>query len=263
MKKTLIALAVAASAAVSGSAMAWTANGTGGSVDLGGTLTPVVKVTPWEVQVGAKVGDLDATIIENATETEIVTKKPIPILGIRTISKNVFKGTTGISPRISFNKALDLNSFSNSIGTITLDVMDANNSKIGTLNAPMFAAAEISKVSLDGSFQKLFPAFASGLDRSFGGGLPRAENQMMKGDVGPRAVALYQDATLNFNTQGIQVKSGPANADNFISDQYTHSAYYVSGIEQGGKIHISLDNPASANTSVVWNASLPVTVSYQ
>ncbi|ENK8257946.1 hypothetical protein AB4C84_004676, partial [Escherichia coli] len=47
MKKTLIALAVAASAAVSGSAMAWTANGTGGSVDLGGTLTPVTKATPW------------------------------------------------------------------------------------------------------------------------------------------------------------------------------------------------------------------------
>lgn len=32
MKKTLIALAVAASAAVSGSAMAWTANGSGNSV---------------------------------------------------------------------------------------------------------------------------------------------------------------------------------------------------------------------------------------
>ena len=37
MKKTLIALAVATSAAVSGSAMAWTANGDGGSVSLSGT----------------------------------------------------------------------------------------------------------------------------------------------------------------------------------------------------------------------------------
>ncbi|HEI3186174.1 TPA: hypothetical protein SI321_005057, partial [Escherichia coli] len=55
MKKTLIALAVAASAAVSGSAMAWTANGTGGSVELGGTLNPVEKVTPWEVKVGDDV----------------------------------------------------------------------------------------------------------------------------------------------------------------------------------------------------------------
>ena len=60
MKKTLIALAVAASAAVSGSAMAWTANGTGGSVDMGGTLIPEGKVTPWEVKVGDAVKGLDA-----------------------------------------------------------------------------------------------------------------------------------------------------------------------------------------------------------
>lgn len=37
MKKTLIALAVAASAVVSGSAMAWTGGGNGGSLELGGT----------------------------------------------------------------------------------------------------------------------------------------------------------------------------------------------------------------------------------
>ncbi|EGJ4498914.1 hypothetical protein INB87_004741, partial [Escherichia coli] len=62
MKKTLIALAVAASAAVSGSAMAWTANGTGNSVELGGTLTPVEKVSPWEVKTGDAVTGLDAPI---------------------------------------------------------------------------------------------------------------------------------------------------------------------------------------------------------
>ena len=64
MKKTLIALAVAASAVVSGSAMAagWEQNGTGGSVDLGGTLTPVEKATPWEVKVGDAVTGLDGQI---------------------------------------------------------------------------------------------------------------------------------------------------------------------------------------------------------
>ncbi|EOK2317588.1 hypothetical protein ACXAQL_004570 [Escherichia coli] len=64
MKKTFIALVVAASAAVSVSAMAagWEQNGSGGSVDMSGTLTPVEKVTPWEVKVGDAVTGLDAQI---------------------------------------------------------------------------------------------------------------------------------------------------------------------------------------------------------
>lgn len=52
MKKTLIVLAVTASVMTSGSAMAWTLNGSGGSVELGGTLTPAEKVTLWEVKTG-------------------------------------------------------------------------------------------------------------------------------------------------------------------------------------------------------------------
>lgn len=261
MKKTLIALAVAASAAVSGSAMAWTANGTGGSVDLGGTLTPVVKVTPWEVQVGAAVSGLDA-IVENQSATKITAKKAIPILGIRTASSDAFVGGAGISPRISYDQALDTNSFSDSTGTITLDMKDAQAQKIGTVTVPLFAASEISKVSLDKSFKKMYPAFASGSDRSFGGGLPKTADQVAA-NAGSRATALFPDATAHFNKQGITVTSSAANADNFTSDQYTHSAYYVSGVEQGKEISVQLDNPAAANTSIVWNASLPVTVSYQ
>lgn len=46
MKKTLIALAVATSAAVSCSAMAWTTNGTGGTVDFGGHLAQLIKILP-------------------------------------------------------------------------------------------------------------------------------------------------------------------------------------------------------------------------
>lgn len=62
MKKTLIALAVAASAAVSGSAMAWEQNGTGGSVSLSGTVDVLQPTTPWEVQVGGNVNDLNTQI---------------------------------------------------------------------------------------------------------------------------------------------------------------------------------------------------------
>ncbi|HHN9985555.1 TPA: hypothetical protein ACP7UU_003712 [Escherichia coli] len=263
MKKTLIALAVAASAAVSGSAMAWTANGTGGNVDLGGTLTPVDIVTPWEVKIGDAVTNLDATIVKGQKAVSIVAKNAIPVLGIRTAKKEAFVGEVGISPRINYNGALDTNSFQDSTGTITLDVNDTQGNVIGTLTAPMFAGSEISKVSLDGtSFQKLYPAYASGSDRSFGLGLPKTADQVGN-NVGPRAVALFKEATLNFNAQGISAKSGPANSDNFTSADYKHSAYYVSGIETGKAINIDLKDPVAGDATITWKASLPITVSYQ
>lgn len=109
MKKTLIALAVAASAAVSGSAMAWTANGTGNSVDLGGTLTPVEKVTPWEVKTGAAVTGLDAQVTQGQTMVDVAVKKAIPVLGIRTqeVGKS-FPAQAGINPAITIRTQLIL-----------------------------------------------------------------------------------------------------------------------------------------------------------
>ncbi|MBJ4431454.1 hypothetical protein JGE53_19990 [Salmonella enterica subsp. enterica serovar Give] len=105
MKKTLIALAVAASAVVSGSAMAWTQTGTGGSLELGGTLTPQDKVTPWEVAVGAANTNLNTDIAKGERIVDIPVNKPIPVLGIRTISTTPFKGVNGISPQIDCKMA--------------------------------------------------------------------------------------------------------------------------------------------------------------
>lgn len=105
MKKTLIALAVAASAAVSGSAMAWTANGSGGSVNLGGALTPVEKLTPWEVKVGAAVNGLNGSIQKGATTVEIPANQNIPVLAIR--NNAVFNGQSGIVPAINYGGAIN------------------------------------------------------------------------------------------------------------------------------------------------------------
>lgn len=124
MKKTLIALAVAASAAVSGSAMAWTANGTGGSVDLGGTLTPIEKVTPWEAKVGDAVTGLDAQIHKGDTKVDIPVKTAISVLGIRTAQKAAFQGQAGIAPQIDFKGAVAYEKFSGSVTDLTLSVTD-------------------------------------------------------------------------------------------------------------------------------------------
>ncbi|EES4634805.1 TPA: hypothetical protein ACGTEY_004660, partial [Shigella sonnei] len=131
MKKTLIALAVAASAAVSGSAMAWTANGTGGSVDMGGILSPAHKVTPWEVKVGDAVKGLDAKIEKGQKTVEISLKSAIPLLGIRTQTSEVFHGQEGITPQISYGSAIDVHSFKEGMAPLTLEVKDSKGAKIG------------------------------------------------------------------------------------------------------------------------------------
>ncbi|MEJ9722214.1 hypothetical protein R1C91_22425 [Escherichia coli] len=257
MKKTLIALAVAASAAVSGSAMAWTANGTGGSVDLGGTLTPVEKVTPWEVKVGAAVNGLDGSIQKGQKEVRIETKTAISVLGIRTQTTRAFQGQSGISPQISYGAAINLDGFAANETTLNLEVKDSTGAnKIGTLSAPFLAVAAQSVKGPEVNYRAGVIARSEG--DLFFGGLPKSEagyNPVFN------ANGLVPDVTAHFDQQG-QEWSDSAGWSSVSNPKHTYSAYYASGIEQGKTIKITLEQPA-ASDAIAWKASLPVTVSYQ
>ncbi|ELS8141464.1 hypothetical protein QNZ28_005037 [Escherichia coli] len=263
MKKTLIALAVAASAAVSGSAMAWTQGGINGSVNIGGNLNPVKIPTPWEAEIGAAVSGLDTNVGTGTKNVSIRVDNAIPVLGIRTQTADAFVGQAGISPRVSYGDVVDASSYQDSTATMTLDVSDAQGNKIGQLTAPLFTAAEISKKGVSNAFTKLWVVYSTGSDRSFYPGLPRNADQVASGDITARSAALFPEAVQNFNTQSITVNSGAGNTDNFANPDYLYSAYYVSGIEAGKNINIILDNPFGDNGTVAWKATLPVTVSYQ
>ena len=251
MKKTLIALAVAASAAVSGSAMAWTANGTGGSVNLGGTLTPVEKVTPWEVKVGDAVTGLDAQIQKGQKVVNISVDKTIPILGIRSI-KNVFKGVSGVSPQIDYHGAVDAAKFTGGYVPLTLDVKDNHDAKIGTLTSTLGASADLS-VNEGASSNHYFYVQARNPGDVFYGGLGTImPEQNIAAKVFPGIGEHYD------NQDGTYL--APTNAT--IKPDILYSGYYGSGIPQGHTIKITLDNPAGAD-QIAWKATLPVTVSYQ
>ncbi|ENT7524934.1 hypothetical protein ACE45P_004524 [Escherichia coli] len=254
MKKTLIALAVAASAAVSGSAMAWTQNGTGSSVDLGGTLTPIDVITPWEVKVGAGANDLNANIRKGNTKVDIPVKKVISVLGIRSI--RTFEGQGSITPTIDYHGAIDISKFSNNTTGLTLDVNDAEGQKIGKLNATLSAMGRLSRVGVDDANLALY---ANGDGHAFFGGLSDKSNGVNDGDLGlPDRV--FPGAGERYSGQGVEY-TGKGHA--YVSNtSATYSAYYGSGIEQGQSIKITLDTPAGAD-AIDWNASLPVTVSYQ
>ncbi|ENT2734512.1 hypothetical protein ACFFMW_003568 [Escherichia coli] len=258
MKKTLIALAVAASAAVSGSAMAWTANGSGGSVDLGGTLTPLEKVTPWEVKVGAAVTGLDAQIQKGQKVVDVAVNKAIPVLGIRTQTNQAFQAAEGISPQINFNGAIDPSQFEAGKTTLTLDVKDNGSNKIGSLTTTVTAGALLSWSDNAGD-GKYFSLYSINDGDVFNGGLSTDRNGALNVDeVKSIAPVIFPGSMDNFTEQGTESLGKYFSTINLGAK---YSAFYASGIEQGNTINITLDQAAS-DEAIQWTASLPITVSY-
>lgn len=262
MKKTLIALAVAASAVVSGSAMAWTANGNSGSVDMVGTLTPVEKVTPWEVKVGAAVNSLDANIHKGDTEVNIPLKKAIPVLGIRVAdaTSKYFQGRPGITPKIDYHGAIDVNKFSRGEVPLTLDVKDMQDQTIGSLTVTLSAGAEYARKNQSTNETQKYVLYQRSNDELFFGGLgtnPDAVNTNSWGvanNIDPEFVANYTDFG---NKQALNPYYGDV-----MNTGLDYSAFYASGVQSDKTIKITLKK-AAASDAIAWKASLPVTVSYQ
>ncbi|HGD8935258.1 fimbrial protein [Escherichia coli] len=257
MKKTLIALAVAASAAVSGSAMAWTANGTGGSVELGGTVNVLSPNSPWEVKVGDAVNNLNAEIHSGDKKVVIPANREIPILGIRTVSNVPFHGQNGISPQIDFGKAVNIDSFQNGRADLTLDVKNDSDVKIGTLTTIFTSGAEGS--TSNGQISSKFNLFAANPGDAFYGGLGKS-NDKISNEGWYIAHLFGAEYVQNYNDQnGTFVAEG--NHEFFNNSQFTYSAVYAAGILDNANITITLEQPATSN--ITWKASLPVSVTYQ
>ncbi|EHD9149691.1 hypothetical protein JOV02_004280 [Salmonella enterica] len=263
MKKTLIALALAATT-VSGSAMAWTANGTGGSVELGGTLTPQDVVTPWEVQTGAAVTGLNVSIKKGQNTVDVPVNKAIPVLGIRTQTSTPFQGQPGVSPHVNYGGALNTSDISGSEGTLSLEVKDSANNKIGVMKAPILLAAQMTRKGVPGTSLSYVDdnrnLYASSTDSLFYGGVG-VNAASIAPDALSRIAAVIPEVADNLVVQGKEVEIGETLLAS--NKDITYSGYYGSGIESGKKIKITLDTPAQGNDAIAWKASFPVTVSYQ
>ncbi|HAX3344983.1 TPA: hypothetical protein JWL09_005245 [Escherichia coli] len=261
MKKTLIALAVAASAAVSGSAMAWTQNGTGGSVDLGGTLTLTEKATPWEVKVGSAVTGLDALIQKGYKTVNIPVNDAIPVLGIRSIEN--FVGRSGVDPMIDFQGAINPSEFSNGNAPLTLVVTDNAGSKIGTLKTELYAGAEFTSDSktTGKNVKAIVYANPSDAEHAFAGGLGLNKNGIDSRDAFIAVKEIDPEFIAKYNSNGATRISATHLTVKY--DDAIYSVFYGSGIQKGKQIQITLDQAASGDAPIQWKASLPVTVSYQ
>lgn len=262
MKKTLIALAVASSVVIPFSVMAWDVNGSGGSVNIGGSLTPAENITPWEVKTGAAVTGLDAEIQKGTTTINLLVKDAIPVLGIRSVNSGTFYGASQVNPQIDFNNAVDLDGFDSGKTTLSLDVMDKDGgNKIGRMTTKILTAAAANYKDESG-YGKKFRVTSQTAGTGFFGGVAK-NGDGMPPSPGQAAAKVFPEATQKYVVQeGLDSWSDPQEVL-FNDPKATYSAYYASGIEAGEIINIVLDNPVAGDAPIHWKASLPVTVYYQ
>ncbi|EFU9515025.1 hypothetical protein MTR46_01765 [Escherichia coli] len=260
MKKTLIALAVAVSAAISGSAMAWTPNGSGGSVELGGTLTPAGKTTPWSVKVG-NTSDLDAKIKEGQSVVTIPLNQPALFLGITTTAgKAGFYGQDGISPQIDYSGAVDLDKFKEGLTQVKIPVKDQDQNDIGYMEANFTAGAIQQWKEKDTGTVKRNSLYAAKSGDAFYGGVGKNSDGVMvsslvKGGLDELDPEIANTAWDNYTSVSIST------AD--FKGDWHYQGYYGGGIKKGENIKITLNTPAKGGEALKWYASLPVVVSYQ
>ncbi|MCI5246708.1 fimbrial protein [Escherichia coli] len=260
MKKTLIALAVAASAAISGSAMAWTPNGSGGSVELGGTLTPAGKTTPWSVKVG-NTSDLDAKIKEGQSVVTIPLNKPALFLGITTTAgKDGFYGQDGISPQIDYSGAVDLDKFKGGGTQVKIPVKDQDQNDIGYMEANFTSGAIQQWKEKDTGTVKRNSLYAAKSGDAFYGGVGKNSDGVMASSWVRRGLDELDPEIAN-TAWDSSIAVSTATAD--FKGDWHYQGYYGGGIKKGENIKITLNTPAKGGEALKWYASLPVVVSYQ
>ncbi|WP_441294492.1 hypothetical protein [Escherichia albertii] len=170
-------------------------------------------------------------------------------------------GEPGLTPTISYGGALHLNEFENSSAPLFLDVKDDGDEKIGTVEAPVFAAGVFSSRDSISMYSQAwqYSAIASEAGDGFFGGVPQ-NREGAKQDPTATTRQIWEDAGKNYDAQGAKGFDLPSVFR--IDNKNSYSGYYVSGIESGKTLKFTFDEPFTG-TELHWKASLPITVSYQ
>ncbi|EGC4270894.1 hypothetical protein JNC30_004677 [Salmonella enterica] len=266
MKKTVIAAALA-STVFSGAAMAWSPGALDSSVEIGGNIQVTPFITPWEVEVGASVSDLHANITKGVKVVDIPVTKAIPILGIRTATKDAFMGQvagSNISPQIDFHGAVKLNGFVKNTTTLDLPVVDADNptTRIGKMETEFTSAAQVSWKRISDSYSEQNPVWANVAGEGFFGGAPTITD--ITPSSGGETLAIINSISPSYAENYLHqdgIHKGASTAG-FSNTGASYSGVYGSGILAGSNIKVTLDTPM-ADEAIKWKASMPVTVTYQ
>ncbi|EGI3984092.1 hypothetical protein H3430_003898 [Escherichia coli] len=263
MKKTLIALSVAAGAvmSVSGVANAFTSAFPGGDISLGGTISTPVQGAVYEGKVGSLTG-LDSNIPVGGTSVSIVAPANAGLLALRSIQGGFDNSASNKIANITFNGQILPQSFSHGAIDMTLDVHDATGNNIGGITFPMKVAAVSAIVDKTNASVAGASLYANNDRMAYYGALPQGQNS---------AVSSYSDALSIMNglfsdisdylPQVTSEDSTPSTKD-FSATGKVFNTAYAAGIVAGETITLTLDTPATTG-DVSWTASMPVVVSYK
>ncbi|EKQ3378485.1 fimbrial protein [Escherichia coli] len=263
MKKTLIALAVAASAAVSGSAMAWQTGDFDSSVDIGGSITQIKP--SWKWQIGnASTNPIDLKV-EDATQSgsdnvwSNIGGKAFTILLGRTVSE--YAGVnTGMAPVITYGG--DGFSISNPVDAAPIVKLTATGksdpSKVGTFqfNMSMFALQAMQRSNGQYAYRSIIDvskAYGNGYFQN-AGYIKTLTATQMKDAV---TSALGGDM-ITIEPSSTEFGNGSPSEFNSLGFQHIQGAYASEYVANSG----TLTFPKDA-TPTDWKATLKVTVSYQ
>ncbi|ELS9957823.1 fimbrial protein [Salmonella enterica] len=278
MKKTLIALTMAASA-VSGAAHAWTSSDFNGSFNIDGTITADMYSDKWEWMVGEPLSFQNTTkeMTDGNKMLTITQSKPAPILLGHT--KEAFAAPSvgvGAIPLISFsdyegNTVSLKNSNESNKGYFDLPMKDANDQKLGNVKVNVISAGLISKseknssghVRVNGvSSTERSSIYYGGLVSSVDGkGMEMSSIMSKFGNYGH--TALLSQITTALPDAGLY---GQINGNYPISTNMVDStgeviaSSYSLGIDQGQTIEATFTNPVTTTTQ--WSAPLNVAVTY-
>ncbi|EGK6377623.1 fimbrial protein, partial [Salmonella enterica] len=192
-------------------------------------------------------------------EVVIPVNHPIPVLAIRTQTKEPFHGDAEFAPQIDFHDALDINNFFDSaVAPVVLDVKTQDGKQIGVMYFNMLAVGVSSYKTPDqggANTVMIAPNAGDGFYGGLGKSLKKADGLI------PRIQNIFgSELAANYTDQGTGSRA-PAR-ETFDDKNATFSGYYGAGIEAGQSIKLVLDREAAGNEPIKWHASLPVTVSY-
>ncbi|ATI65971.1 fimbrial protein [Edwardsiella tarda] len=283
MKKTLIALAVVASA-VSGMAHAWTNGDFNGSVNIGGSINADDFRQKWSWATGSEIGfsNLLKDLTEGGTKLTITVNGDKPILLGKTTEafSAPVNGGVGAIPQIAFtdyeggsvelkNPAGETNK---GLAYFVLPMKNAEGTKIGSVkvNASYAGAAGVGGTgSPDGILKSLYAGEA---DRIFNGGLPINVGgaEFQNGSDAASRTGLFgslsadgmlgQIKNVNANITSLTSRVGSTTEHMSYTDGTVVSAAYSLGIANGQTIEATFDNAVTASTQ--WSAPLTVAVTY-
>ena len=280
MKKTLIALAVAASAAVSGSAMAglgnFDAGNTTGTVKFAGTITQPTVKNSWLWALGEGYDNFSHTtsdLTESGTKLTVTATDAMPLLVGKVT--DAFEGAPDMAPQIQFS---DVNgsitpvwdtSSTDGSGTMTLAVRDGQQQDIGamTLNVNSGAVASWGNTNGIGNISTLALSGASSSTA-----FHNVIGHITQKSVTNKMFTSFGAPTIDDLLTQLKSKPGMAGMTgggdenlssgdtSFSSSSKYYTGAYALGISAGKTFEIKFNK--SVTTDTQWEAPLNVLVTY-